>query len=98
MEKKKELFTSYDKIIDTSATRRFKRLFKKLKIERQKDNDSDSDEEYSKIGQQIKIEIRGKLLDAEIVKTPFLKNTSIHIFLSIFFCICSLSFFYDSCC
>ena len=33
---------------------------------------------YTKIGQQIKIEIRGKLLDAEIVKTPFLKNTSIY--------------------
>jgi len=33
---------------------------------------------YSKIGQKIKIEIRGKLLDAEIVKTPFLTNTSIY--------------------
>ena len=33
---------------------------------------------YSKIGQKIKIKIRGKLLDAEIVKTPFLKNTSIY--------------------
>ena len=33
---------------------------------------------YTKTGQQIKIEIRGKLLDAEIVKTPFLKNTSIY--------------------
>lgn len=53
LEKKKELFTSYDKIIDTSATRRFKRLFKNLKKERQKENDSDSDEEYSNIGQQI---------------------------------------------
>ena len=36
---------------------------------------------YTKIGQQIKIEIRGKLLDAEIVKTPFLKNTSIYNYL-----------------
>ncbi len=33
---------------------------------------------YNKIGQKIAIEIRGKLIDAEIVKTPFLNNTSLH--------------------
>ena len=33
---------------------------------------------YNKIGQKIKIKIREKLIDAEIVKTPFLTNTSLH--------------------
>ena len=33
---------------------------------------------YNKIGQKIKIEIRSKLIDAEIVKTPFITNTSLH--------------------
>ena len=33
---------------------------------------------YNQIGQKIQIEIRNKLLDAEIVKTPFLNNTSLH--------------------
>ena len=33
---------------------------------------------YNKIGQKIKIQIREKLIDAEIVKTPFLTNTSLH--------------------
>ena len=33
---------------------------------------------YNKIGRKINIEIRGKLMDAEIVKTPFLKNTSLY--------------------
>ena len=32
---------------------------------------------YNKIGQKIKIKIREKLIDAEIVKTPFLNNTSL---------------------
>ena len=33
---------------------------------------------YNQIGRKINIEIRGKLIEAEIVKTPFLKNTSLH--------------------
>ena len=33
---------------------------------------------YNEIGRKINIEIRGKLMDAEIVKTPFLQNTSLH--------------------
>ena len=33
---------------------------------------------YNKIGQKIKIKIREKLIDAEIVKTPFLTKTSLH--------------------
>ena len=33
---------------------------------------------YCTIGQKIQIQIRGKLIDAKIVKTPFLTNTSLH--------------------
>ena len=33
---------------------------------------------YNKIGQRIQIEIRGKLINAEIVETPFVSNTSLH--------------------
>ena len=33
---------------------------------------------HNKIGNMITIEIRGKLMKAEIVKTPFINNTSIH--------------------
>ena len=33
---------------------------------------------HNKIGNIIKIEIRGRLMNAEIVKTPFINNTSIH--------------------
>ena len=33
---------------------------------------------YNNIGRKINIEIRGKLMDAEIIKTPFLNNTSLH--------------------
>ncbi len=33
---------------------------------------------YNNIGRKINIEIRGKLMAAEIVKTPFLQNTSLH--------------------
>ena len=33
---------------------------------------------YNNIGRKIQIEIRNQLMDAEIVKTPFLKNTSLH--------------------
>ena len=33
---------------------------------------------YNKIGQIIQIEIRGKLINAEIVETPFVSNTSLH--------------------
>lgn len=33
---------------------------------------------HNKIGNIIEIEIRGRLMNAEIVKTPFINNTSIH--------------------
>ena len=36
------------------------------------------DNQYNKIGNVINIEIRNRLMKAEIVKTPFVQNTSIH--------------------
>ena len=36
------------------------------------------DNQYNKIGNMINIEIRNRLMKAEIVKTPFVQNTSIH--------------------
>jgi len=33
---------------------------------------------HNKIGQKIHIEIRGKLMSAEIIKTPFINNTSLY--------------------
>tara|TARA_B110000263_G_scaffold231003_1_gene225985 strand:- start:231 stop:1331 length:1101 start_codon:yes stop_codon:yes gene_type:complete len=36
------------------------------------------DNAYNQIGKLISIEIRGKLMNANIVKTPFIKNTSLH--------------------
>ena len=35
------------------------------------------DSNYCKVGTRISIEIRGKLIDAEVVKTPFITNTSL---------------------
>ena len=35
------------------------------------------DSDYYKIGARVSIKIRGKLIDAEIVKTPFITNTSL---------------------
>lgn len=48
LEKKKELFTAYEKIIDTAATQKFKKLFKKLKEDNKDSIDSESEEEYPK--------------------------------------------------
>ena len=48
LEKKKELFTAYEKIIDTAATQKFKKLFKKLRENNKESIDSESDEECPK--------------------------------------------------
>ena len=34
--------------------------------------------EYAQIGHRVSIKIRGKLFDAEIIKTPFINNTSLY--------------------
>ena len=36
------------------------------------------DTEYNKLNQPISINIRGKLVPAQIVKTPFITNTSLY--------------------